>query len=139
MGQLVRVSISLDADLLRDLDGLMKKSGHRNRSEAVRDLIRDRLVGEEWKDEDREAVAVLALIYNHEAREIGDILNRVQHEHFRTIVSATHVHLDRHNCLETIILKGRIRLIRKTAGELLGLRKVKHGKLIMTTTGRNLI
>ncbi len=138
MGKLVRFSISLDSDLLKGLDDLMAKSGYDNRSEAIRDLIRDRLVEGEWTDENAETAAVLTIVYNHEAREISDTLTRVQHEHYRLVVSTTHIHLDEHNCLEAIIMRGKSRLIRQTADELLGLRKVKHGKLIMTTTGKNL-
>jgi CopG family transcriptional regulator, nickel-responsive regulator len=138
MGKLVRFSISLDSDLLEDLDRLVEKSACRNRSEAIRDLIRERLVEEEWKDENRETMAVLALVYDHESREISEIINRIQHENFRLIVSSTHIHMDEHNCLEAVIMRGKSRLIRKAADELLGLRKVKHGKLLMTTTGRDL-
>lgn len=139
MGKLVRFSISLDSELLADLGRMVEKSGCQNRSEAIRDLIRERLVEEEWKDENRETVAVLALVYDHESREISEIINRIQHENFRLIVSSTHIHMDEHNCLEAVIMRGKSRLIRKTADELLGLRKVKHGKLLMTTTGRDLI
>lgn len=113
----------------------MKRAGYQNRSEVIRDLIRDRLVEEEWKEEGTEVVGVLSLVYDHESRELPKILTRIQHEHHNLITSSTHVHLDKHNCLEVIIMKGRAGLLKKVASELLSLRRVKHGRLVMSTTG----
>ncbi len=116
----------------------MKKNSYDNRSEAIRDLIRDKLVEEEWKDEQAEVTAILALVYDHESRELPQALIDIQHRHCDLILNSTHVHLDRHNCLEAIIMKGKAGLIKKTANELLSLRRVKHGRLMMSTTGRQI-
>jgi len=93
------------------------------------------LVEEEWKDEEKETVGVLGLVYNHEIRELTETLTRIQHHYVDLIVSTTHIHLDHQNCLEVVIMRGKSSLIKKIADELLSTRSVKHGKLIMTTTG----
>jgi len=116
----------------------MKKNGYENRSEAIRDLIRDKLVEEEWKDEAKEVVAVLGLVYSHDSPELPRVLTDIQHQHHSLVISSTHIHLDKHNCLEVIIMKGQAGVIKKVASELLSLRRVKHGRLMMTTTGSNI-
>ncbi len=138
MEKTVRFSISLEIDLSREFDRWIKKNGYDNRSEAIRDLIRDKLVEEEWKDEQAEVVAILALVYDHESRELPKALTNIQHQHYDLILSSTHVHLDRQNCLEAIILKGKAGLVKKAANELLSLRRVKHGRLMMSTTGQQI-
>lgn len=138
MEKTVRFSISLEIELSRKFDRWVKKNGYDNRSEAIRDLIRDKLVEEEWKDEQAEVVAILALVYDHESRELPKALTNIQHHHYDLILSSTHVHLDRHNCLEAIILKGKAGLVKKAANELLSLRRVKHGRLMMSTTGQQI-
>lgn len=138
MSQVVRFGVSLEAELLKKFDGLIKKIGYANRSEAIRDLIRNRLVEEEWKNENTEAVAILGLVYDHHRRELQETLTEIQHEHLSVIVSSVHVHLDEHNCLEVIVLRGKAGFIKKTAQALLATRNVKHGKLILTTTGAGL-
>ena len=135
MGSVIRFGVSLNKELLKEFDSLVEKTGYKNRSEAIRDLIRERLVSEEWKEEEKETVGILGLVYDHEARELTETLIRIQHQYIDLIVSSTHIHLDHHNCLEVIIMKGKSSLIRKIADELLSTRNVKHGKLIMTTTG----
>lgn len=139
MARVVRFGVSVEPELLREFDNLIKKMGYGNRSEAIRDLIRERLVEEEWKDENQETVGILGLVYDHNRRELMESLTRVQHKHIPVIISSVHVHLDQHNCLEVIVLKGKSSLIRKTAEELLVTKNVKHGKLIMTTTGAKLV
>lgn len=138
MEKVSRFGVSVDTNLLRRFDKLIKKLGYRSRSEAFRDLIRERLVSEEWKDEKKETVGILALVFSHDTRELTEILTRIQHEYLDVVVSSTHIHLDHHNCLEVIILKGRSRPIRKISNQLLATKNVKHGKLITTTTGKNI-
>lgn len=138
MARVARFGVSVEAELLEEFDALIKKTGYGNRSEAIRDLIRERLVGEEWKDENKEAVGILGIVYDHSRRELMETLTRIQHRHIPVIISSIHVHLDQHNCLEVIVLKGKSGLIKKTADELLVTKNVKHGKLIMTTTGTKL-
>ena len=135
MAKITRFSVSVETELLEKFDGIIEKMDYKSRSEAIRDLIRERLVSEEWKEEEKETVGVLGLVYEHEIRELTETLNRIQHQNIDTIISSAHIHLNHHNCLEVIILKGKSVLIKKIADELLSTRNVKHGKLIMTTTG----
>jgi len=139
MENIVRFSISLEVDLSKKFDQWMKKNGYDNRSEAIRDLIRDRLVEEEWKDENKEVVAVLSLVYDHESRELPEVLTSIQHENYYLVLTSTHIHLNKHNCLEVVIMRGKAGLIKKVANKLLGQRRVKHGRLVMTTTGKDLV
>ena len=135
MAKITRFGVSVEKELLEKFDGIIEKMDYKSRSEAIRDLIRERLVSEEWKEEEKETVGILGLVYEHEIRELTETLNRIQHQHIDTIISSAHIHLDHHNCLEVIILKGKSVLIKKIADDLLSTRNVKHGKLIMTTTG----
>ncbi|HOJ27265.1 MAG TPA: nickel-responsive transcriptional regulator NikR [Candidatus Saccharicenans sp.] len=138
MEKTIRFSISLESELSRKFDSWMKKNSYKNRSEAVRDLIRDKLVEEEWKDDSKEVVAVLSLVYSHDSPELPRVLTDIQHQHHSLVISSTHIHLDKHNCLEVIIMKGQVGVIKKVASELLSLRRVKHGRLMMTTTGADI-
>lgn len=138
MDRVTRFGVSIENSLLKKFDSLIRETGYKNRSEAIRDLIREFLVEEEWKDEKRETVGILGIVFSHDMREITKTLNRIQHQHIDTIISSTHIHLDHHNCLEVIVLRGKSSLIRKTADALLSTRHVKHGKLIMTTTGEGI-
>jgi len=135
MDRITRFGVSLETDLLEKFDSLIEKTGYSSRSEAIRDLIRERLVSEEWKDEEKETVGILGLVYSHEMRELTETLTKIQHQYVNIIVSSIHIHLDHHNCLEIVVLRGKSSLIKKIADELMSTRSVKHGKLIMTTTG----
>jgi len=135
MAKIARFGVSLETELLEKFDSHIEEKGYKSRSEAIRDLIRKQLVEEEWKDEEKETVGVLGLVYNHEIRELTETLTRIQHHYVDLIVSTTHIHLDHQNCLEVVIMRGKSSLIKKIADELLSTRSVKHGKLIMTTTG----
>jgi CopG family nickel-responsive transcriptional regulator len=133
-----RFGVSLDSLLLKRFDSLINKKGYANRSEAIRDLIRDSLVKEEWEYGDRETVGTITIVYSHDIRELTDTLTDIQHHFHASIISSTHVHLDQYNCLEVIIVKGKGREIKKIADRLIGARGVKHGKLVLTTTGKHL-
>ncbi|MCP2619776.1 nickel-responsive transcriptional regulator NikR [Candidatus Aminicenantes bacterium AC-334-K16] len=135
MEKVTRFSISVDTELLRKYDSLLKEIGYSNRSEAIRDLIRERLIKEEWKVPGKKVVGVLALVYDHGTRELTEVLNQIQHRYVQAVIASLHVHLDAHNCLEIIVLKGTVSRVKKIAQELLTLRNVKHGQLTMTTTG----
>jgi CopG family nickel-responsive transcriptional regulator len=137
MPHVVRFSASLDADLLERFDQATGRRGYSNRSEALRDLIRDALVREEWQG-DAEIVGTVTLVYDHHTRELADRLTRTQHDHHDIILSAMHVHLDHDNCLEVIAVQGRASVVQSVADALVGTRGVKHGKLTATTTGRTL-
>lgn len=138
MSDITRFGVSLKSALLDRFDRLIEQSGYKNRSEAIRDLIRDRMIAEEWASSDHETVGVFSLIYNHEQRELNQTLTNIQHRYVDIIVSSTHIHIDHHNCLEVIILKGKSSLIKKITDELASTKGVKHGKLIMTSTGSGL-
>ena len=138
MGKLIRFGVSLETTLLKKFDPFIAKLGYKSRSEALRDLIRERLVAEEWKAGKAPAMGVLSLVYSHDVRELAKKLTDIQHHHLGIILSTTHIHMDEHNCLEVVILKGSGREIQEVAGLLLSAKGVKHGKLITTTTGRHL-
>jgi CopG family nickel-responsive transcriptional regulator len=137
MGNIVRFSASLDADLLAQVEEVSQRRGYSNRSEALRDLIRDSLVREEW-EADQEIVGTVTLVYDHHVRELSERLTRLQHDHHDVILSALHVHLDHDNCLEVIAVQGRASVVQPIADALVGTRGVKHGRLTATTTGKRL-
>jgi len=134
MKGVTRFGVSVESSLLDKFDNLIERKGYGNRSEAIRDLMREFLVSEEW-EKNVETVGVLSLVYSHESRELQEVLAGIQHNHLEAIISSTHVHLDLHNCLEVVILKGKSSLIKKISEDLLSTKRVKHGKLLMTTTG----
>jgi CopG family nickel-responsive transcriptional regulator len=139
MSGLTRFGVSIDSQLIKKFDALVARKGYATRSEAIRDMIRDSLVEQEWEAEDRETVGTITIVYNHHTRELEHALTDMQHKSFHQIVSALHVHLDAHNCLEVLVVKGMSREIRKIADRLIGTRGVKHGKLTTTTTGKELV
>ena len=138
MGETIRFGISIDDELLESFDRLIEEKGYLNRSEAIRDLIRGALVEEKWEGGDAETVGTVTLVYNHHVRDLSDKLTEQQHVHHDQVISALHVHLDAHNCLEVLVVRGKARDVKKIADELIGVKGVKHGKLVMTTTGEEL-
>lgn len=132
-----RVGISLEGDLLAQFDRLIDEKGYVNRSEAIRDLIRDALVQRDWArgSGTGEQVAVLTLVYDHEASGLAQKLAEIQHERHRAVVSALHVHLDAHDCLEVVVLRGPAREVAGMADGLAAAKGVKLGKLVPATTG----
>jgi CopG family nickel-responsive transcriptional regulator len=137
MKKLVRFGVSLDHHLLDDFDRHISRKNYTNRSEALRDLIRDNLVGLEW-DQNRETVGTITIVYDHHVHDLTDKLTHIQHRHHRNILSSLHVHLDHDHCLEVLVVRGKGSEIRKVADTLIGTKGVKHGKLAMTTTGKGL-
>ncbi|MDR2106235.1 MAG: nickel-responsive transcriptional regulator NikR [Coriobacteriales bacterium] len=139
MSDLVRFSVAIPEDLLMQFDNLVARRGlAKNRSEVIRDLIRDALVDEEWDDPIQEIVGTLTIVFNHHASDLQNKLDQIQHSHHERIISAMHIHLDAHNCLEVVVLRGRSDEIRGIAESILGVKGVKHGRLTTTTTGRYL-
>jgi len=139
VGNLARFSVAMDEDLLRAFDGLVARRGSAvNRSEAVRDLVRDALVGAEWEDSDEEIIGTITMVFDHHASDLSEKLDALQHAHHRQIISSMHVHLDAHNCLEVIAVRGASAEVRAIADGLIGTKGVKHGELVSTTTGRHL-
>ena len=139
MGKLVRFGVAMDEDLLSKFDELVARRGSAtNRSEAVRDLVRDALVDEQWEAPDEEIVGTITMVFDHHANDLAEKLDSLQHAHHDKVVSSMHVHLDAHNCLEVIVVRGESGQIRGIAEALLGTKGVKHGKLVTTTTGTHL-
>ena len=134
MKSLIRFGVSIEKNLLDKFDQIIQLKGYVNRSEAIRDMIRDRLVIEELNDKNAESIGTLTLIYSHDVHELSEKLNEIQHHNHRIIVSTTHIHLDEHNCLEVLILRGKTKQIQTIADKLLSVKNVRHGKLTCTTT-----
>ena len=136
-GPLQRFGVSIEANLLTRFDRVIEQKGYTNRSEAIRDLIRDSLVEQEW-DEDREIIGTVTIVFDHEVRELADTLTNLQHQFQKLFRSTLHIHLDEHNCLEVLVVQGRGRDVKHVADRLIGTKGVKHGKFTMTTTGKGL-
>jgi CopG family nickel-responsive transcriptional regulator len=138
MADLVRFGVSIPDDLLGKFDVLIAEKGYTNRSEAIRDLIRDRLVEDEWSASEHEVVGTVTVVYNHEQSDLAQKLTQIQHRQHELVISSLHVHLDQHNCLEVLIMRGRSDDVKKVGQLLISTRGVKHGKITMTTTGQEL-
>jgi CopG family transcriptional regulator, nickel-responsive regulator len=137
MAQLTRTGVSLEDDLLKHFDKVIARRGYKNRSEAIRDLIRESLV-DEAVDQNRQVVATLSMIYEHHKPNLSNKLNEIQHHSHGNVLAATHVHLDEDNCLEVVIMKGRSGEVQHLADHMLAMRGVKHGKLVVTATGKEM-
>jgi CopG family nickel-responsive transcriptional regulator len=137
---LERIGISLEDELLARFDELIAEKGYVNRSEAVRDLIRDALVQRSWSASDgrEERVAVVTLVYDHDSSSLAQKLAHIQHENHKAVVSALHVHMDEHNCLEVLILRGRARDVVAMGEGLVSTKGVKFGRVVPATTGQDL-
>jgi CopG family nickel-responsive transcriptional regulator len=131
MGELSRIGIAIDSELLKRFDLAIGKS-YTNRSEAFRDLIRDRLVRERTAAPGATVVGTITLIYNHHAHGITEKLTDAQHAHHGLVVSTTHAHLDHDSCLEVLIVHGKAARVERFADLLIGLKGVEHGRLVMT-------
>jgi len=138
MEEIVRFGVSMEKNLLASFDELISRKGYANRSEALRDVVRDHLVEEEWRTEKKEMIGTITIVYNHHSRGLSDTLTDLQHQFLNLIISTMHVHLDEDNCLEVLIVKGMVDKIKSVADKLISTRGVKHGKLTMTTTGKEL-
>lgn len=137
MSETVRFGVSLDMTLLDRFDKLIGKMGYENRSEAIRDLIREKLVQEEWQAPAGETFGIAFLVYDHETLSLDKRLTDTQHKYLNNIVSSLHVHIDEHNCLEAVVLKGSGKTVRAIGEKLASMRGIKYGKLSMGTTGQH--
>ena len=138
-GELVRFSVAVPEDMLAGFDALIARRGDaRNRSEAIRDLMRAALVRENLRTPDEQVIGSLTMIYDHHTGDLTRRLDEVQHDYTDEIVSTMHVHLDHHNCLEILALRGKGARIYELADKLLGLRGVHHGELTCAATGASL-
>jgi CopG family nickel-responsive transcriptional regulator len=138
MADLTRFGVSIQTRLLDQFDRLIAQKGYVNRSEAIRDLIRNQLVAITAEHEEGEMVGTLTFVYNHHVRQLSDLLTEFQHQHYGAVIAALHVHLDEENCLEVLVIRGPSGEIRRIADTLIGTKGVKHGKLTLTTAGKDL-
>lgn len=131
MSKLTRFGISIENELLALFDKRIQNKKYRNRSEAIRDLIREKLSGEKLENVNANAFGIISFVYDHHKREIQKQLNGIQHDAYKSVVFTTHIHIDHDNCLEIIILKDKAKTINKIAENILGLKGVKNGKVTL--------
>jgi len=133
-----RFSVSLSKQLLENLDTMMREKGYTNRSLAIADMIRAQLV-EHWQNKGSQEIAgTITLLYDHHKRHLQALLTDIQHDHDDVIISTVHVHLDHDNCLEVLLVRGKAGVVKSIADQLIAAKGVKHGKLTVTSTGKNL-
>ena len=134
----VRFTVSVPAGLAKELDKMAREKGYDNRSLAVADLIRAGLVEHRQNLGNREIAGTITLLYDHHKQHVQATLTDIQHDHHEVIVSTLHVHLDHNNCLEVLVVRGLASTVKKIADELIAAKGVKHGKLTVTSTGKDL-
>jgi CopG family nickel-responsive transcriptional regulator len=132
MSILERFGVSMDQELLGRFDAHIAQRGYRTRSEAIRDLVRQDLVNHLWERSEALAMGTVTILYDHHARGLADALAELQHQRHGLVVCATHVHVDPHNCLEVIVVKGPSGQVRALADQLIATKGVKHGQLVCT-------
>jgi CopG family transcriptional regulator, nickel-responsive regulator len=138
MSELSRIGVAIDSDLLTRFDSLIAQRGYDNRSEAFRDLIRNELIRESGELPDAEVVGTVTLVYDHHVRMLSDKLTSLQHDHYHDVLSTMHVHLDHDNCLEVLVIRGKAARVKRLADALISTKGVKHGRLVLTSTGAHL-
>lgn len=137
MSKLVRFGVSLEEDLLLKFDRHIKTKKYTNRSEAIRDMIREELIKKEWT-ENKEVTGVITLVYDHHTRELVNKVLDVQHDYHACILSTQHIHLDHQNCFEIIVTKGKSREIEELFQKIKSIKSIKHAGFMMATQGKNL-
>ncbi len=138
MSEIVRFGVSLEKELLDKFDRLTKEKKYPNRSEAIRDLIRENLVKREWV-EGKEVAGSITLVFDHHKRELVNILIDIQHDFHPLIISSQHIHLDHDNCLEIIVVRGKPGEVRELSDKLRSTKGVKYSALSIATTGKELV
>ena len=133
-----RFTVSVPAALLRRFDGMVNQKGYENRSQAIADQMRDALVEHQQEYGSGEIAGTITLLYDHHKQHVQATLTDIQHDHHEVIVSTLHVHLDHRNCLEVLVVRGQAKTVKKIADELIAAKGVKHGKLTVTSTGKDL-
>jgi CopG family transcriptional regulator, nickel-responsive regulator len=133
-----RFSMSLPASLAKQLDRMCREKGYDNRSLALADMIRNQLVEHQEQAGEGDIAGTITLVYDHHKHGLQEELTDLQHDHHDLIISTLHVHLDHHNCLEVLVVRGPAARIKKIADALIAAKGVKHGKLTVTTTGRGM-
>ena len=138
MSEIIRFGVSLEKELLEKFDILIKEKKYSNRSEAIRDLIRENLVKREWA-EGKEVAGAITLVFDHHKRELVNTLTDIQHNFHKLIISSQHIHLDHDNCLEIIVVRGKPTEVKELADKLRATKGVKYGALSIATTGKELV
>lgn len=138
MEKVVRFSSTISPKLLMRFDKILKEKGYKSRSEGIRDVIRNFIVRQEWEGEEGDSVGSLTLLYDPDTKGVSNRLIELQHSHPANVLSSMHVHLDEHNCLEVLVIRGKANETRSLADTLIASSGVKHGKLVMTSTGKGL-
>ena len=137
MSGLTRFGVSIEDNLLEKFDEFIGEKGYSNRSEAIRDLIRKNLVEKEW-EEKGDVAGGIAIVFEHDKRELANRILDIQHDFHDIIISSQHVHLDKHNCLEVIVVRGDAKDIERLASVLQSMKGVRHCTLARATTGKEL-
>ena len=130
--KITRFGVSIEPILLKKFDKMIKKEGYFNRSEAIRDMIRKNLIVKRYKNPDEKVIGTLTMIYDHHTGNLTNKLLNLQHDHHNEILSTTHIHVDHHNCLEVLVLKGLAGNIQKLADNIKAIKGIKHGELVIT-------
>jgi CopG family nickel-responsive transcriptional regulator len=130
--KVIRFGVSIEPDLLKKFNKMIKKEGYTNRSEAIRDIIRKNLINDKKRDPETKVIGTLTMIYDHHTGNLTNKLLDLQHNHHNEILSTTHIHIDHHNCLEVLVLKGKAGQIQKLADNIKALKGIKHGELVIT-------
>ncbi|HJY06948.1 MAG TPA: nickel-responsive transcriptional regulator NikR [Bryobacteraceae bacterium] len=133
MSELSRIGVAIESDLLARFDRFIEKQGYSNRSEAFRDLVRDKLVGAAVEAPDAPVVGTITLIYDHHFRMLPNKLMDIQHGYHDVVIATTHAHLDHNTCLEVVVVKGSGHRVRKLADLLIGAKGVRHGRLVLSS------
>lgn len=134
MEKITRFGVSIEPELLKAFDRMIKKEGYINRSEAIRDLIRKNILTDKLKDLEMNALGTLSITYDHHTGSLTNRLLDIEHDHHTEILTTTHLHIDHNNCLEVLILKGKIGKIQNLANDIKSLKGIKHGELVVTRT-----
>jgi CopG family nickel-responsive transcriptional regulator len=132
MEKITRFGVSIEPDLLEKFDQINKKKGYSNRSEAIRDMIREHLVIEHIQDPSAEVIGTLTMVYDHHAGPLTDRLLEIQHDHYQEILTTTHIHINHNTCLEVLVLHGKILDIQKLADTIKAMKGIKRGELVVT-------
>ena len=138
MEKVTRFGVSIDSNVLKKFDSFIDKKGYSNRSKAIEDILRNCLLESSWENEKETAVGIVTLVYSHHTREISDRLTELQHKYHTTIISTLHIHLDKHNCLEILVVKDTSEKLKKLNDEIITTRGVKHSKLLLTASEKYL-
>jgi CopG family nickel-responsive transcriptional regulator len=135
MSDLARIGVSLEADLLKKFDEFISQSGYPTRSEAIKSLINETLIKKKWENSNNLVAGAVIFVYNHHKRELVNKMLDIQHNFNHIIISVQHIHLDHHNCMETVIVKGKVKNILEFMTQVKVIKGIKHSDIIMTTTG----